>query len=141
MVIAILNILGGLSMFGVTHLNWSVILGAITSVAAGVGLLYGAIKYQQTPTIIYLIFSMISIVLCGITAIILFIGAGEAESAENKLKDKGDVADAKVIKEVGWIMDVVGVVYIIAALLKLYFWLCVFSFLKELKSGTYSSPA
>ena len=140
MIIAILNILEGLSTFGM-KLDWYVILGAITAVLSGICLLYGSIKYHETTTIIHLIFSMMSVVIYVISAIFLLVGAGAFESAgmdENaaRLNGNGDV-----YKAAGGILATVGSIFLIFALVQLYFWLCIFSFLKELKSGRLGSPA
>ena len=130
-VLATITILTGLirlggCLFGLYYWSyWDVILGALANVAAGGCLLYGAIKYQRYPTIIYLVFAMIGIVLNSISAIIIFTksdGAGFIrEVVHGCLRVKPE-----------WCSDdALGWMFILSAFLGIYFWLCVFSFLKE----------
>ena len=129
-VIAILEIIGGLCNFGNMQGNvWGSVICAIASILAGLCLLFGAIKYNQVAVIVNLVFSMIAIVFYAIVAIMVFIAAGLYGS------QRGAQPEA-----VGAVI-VAGVVIVIAILLMIYFWICVFSFLKGLKAGDIASPA
>ena len=78
-VIAIFEILLGLTHFRNIEDNiWASVIGAIVDSTAGACLLFGAIKYNQTTTIVYLVFFMIGIILYVIFAIMLLVFDGAA---------------------------------------------------------------
>ena len=110
--IAGFNIILGISIFfinGSDYEDWLVIYPPATSaILCGAFLLYGAIDRQKTATLLYLVFSLIAIAFYAISAIMLFtlnhqIGAS------------------------------IGIIFLIIAAMKIYFWLCVFSFHKQLE--------
>ena len=127
-VMAILQLIGGAGMCGMgAYLN---ILSDILVypsigifVGAGVCLLFGAIKYHQLATQVYLVFQMIAIVLAGvgiIYAIVVFAALSGAAVA---------------------LIVIPVIIYVIFASVHIYFWVCVFSFYKGMKTGTIKSPA
>ena len=132
MVIAIIEIFGGLGNLGRTPFTWNVFLAATIGVACGVVLLYGTIKNNQTATTIYLVFAVIAIVVYVIMAILIFVAAKEIAEEMNEVDGNNY---ATVTETEGNIM---GIVLLVGALIKVYLWLCVYSFLKELKLGAYA---
>lgn len=140
-IIAILDILGGLGNFSG---SWPNYLIGVASVAAGVCLLFGAIKYNQIATIIHLVLAMLSFVLYVVGAILAIVLGGVAASSTTSTIDglntgQTDLNNAVTGVAVG-VTVVVAVLLIIIALIMLYFWFCVFSFYKGLKSGSIASP-
>ena len=127
-VIAILQIIGGLGNLGAGQ-GWNNIIGMIMGVAAGACLLYGAIAYNPTATLVNLIFSMIGIVFCVIIAIIAFASIAA-------IPKHNPNAGASTGVAIG-----AGVSFLIVAAVEVYFWICVYSFYKALKSGSIISPA
>lgn len=117
-VIAILDIIAGLAGFG-RGATWDNIIGCLALLAAGVCLLYGGIKYHQITTTVYLVFQMIGIVMYGIMVILMLVQGAASGNAQ--------------------VLGVMVALFLVACL-QIYFWLCVFSFLKGLKSGEIVSP-
>ena len=112
MLTAAFNIMLGICIFfidGTDYEDWFVIYPPATSaVICGAFLLYGAINYHKTATLLYLILSVISIALYGITSVLLFTLSHEVGAS-------------------------VGIVFLLIALMKCYFWICVFSFYQNLE--------
>ena len=110
--IAGFNVMLGISilfMNGSDYEDWFILYSPATSaVISGVFLLYGSIFNQRTATLLYLIFSTISIIFYAIAAIVLFT----------------------LSHPVGM---TIGFLFLIIGLLNVYFWLCVFSFYNILK--------
>ena len=134
-----MEIFVGLStlQFGVT---WISVIIAITDVGAGACLLYGAIRYHQSSTIFNLVFSMIGIVFYVISACVALAASTEESAAQSfglHLRWTFTLEKILLWKEV-WIAF--GVYCLGMALIDLYFWLCVFSFFKRLKSRTLAAP-
>ena len=132
MVIAILQIFVGLGHLGRTPFTWNVFLGATLGVACGVVLLYGTIKNNQTATTIYLVFAVIAIVVHVIAAILIFVAVKQVAKEMNEI---GENTDATVTEKEG---NIIGIVLLIVALVEVYLWICVYSFLKEVKLGAYA---
>jgi len=130
-VMAVLEIIGGLGMFGLGS-EWEYILNALVAIGTGVCLLFGAIKYDQTATLVYLILQMISIVLICVISALLFIAANASVSESSGLVP----IDAAL-----WPFNAVAFVCCIVASIYIYFWVCAFSFYKGLKAGEITSPA
>ena len=127
-VIAILQIIQGVGGLGAGQ-GWSNIIGMIVAVAAGVCLLYGAIAYNPTATLVNLIFSMIGIVFCLIISIMAF-------SVIAAIPRDHPQADAATGGAIG-----TGVLFLIVAIVEIYLWICVYSFYKALKSESITTPA
>ena len=99
----------------------------------------------------YLILDMIAIVLVGVAMAVMIIGLGGAAttatasvSGHPDLQNNQDAQD--VLQNFGTGLAIAGIVifaivYAIIALFYIYFWVCVFSFYKGLKSGEITSPA
>lgn len=122
-VIAVLQILGALGNLS-NGLSWETLIYAVIGVACGACLLFGAIKNNAVGTLINLILTAIGIVWTIIIAAIFFYGSAVAYHSD---------------QATAW--AIAGVVSLICAGLNIYFWICVFSFHKEIKSGRISSPA
>ena len=70
MVMAILQVLGGLGSFaGQASGGPGLLANGVFALVAGLCLLYGAIKYEPTATLVYLVFQMLSIITVIIAAI------------------------------------------------------------------------
>ena len=145
-VIAIIGFVGGFGNLGVSlkqdGAEWSSICFAISQSVASGCLLYGAIKREKTPTLIYLAFEMVSIILLAIIIILTIIAMLAASSACQSssiqmspvLRPGDNCADLNV----GF--AVVIAVYAAFLALSIYFWICVHSFLKGLNGEQSSSP-
>ena len=121
-VIAILDIVGGITAFvtdyGKPEANF---VAGVVSIIAGLCLLFGSIKYHETSTLVYLVLHMLSIVLYAIS---MFVLVGVAS---------GTALAAVLIPHTVGIFCTQIIIYI-------YFWSCVFSFYRGLKSGDVRSP-
>ena len=142
-VMAILQLIGGAGMFA-NGGAWQDILNAVVGIGAGACLLFGAIKYNQMATLVYLVFQMIAIVLIGVAMLVAIIGGTAVTVAVSGDPDlhqgNQDVQDA--VQVGGAIVIVMAcVMYGIYASFYIYFWVCVFSFYKGLKTGEIASPA
>ena len=116
-VIAILEIVGGICAFvtryGKLEANY---VAGVASIIAGLCLLFGSIKYHETTTLVYLVLHMLSIV---VYAISMFVVIGLVSGT----------ALAKLV-----LPPTVGI-FFTQMLIYIYFWSCVFSFYRGLKSG------
>ena len=122
LVMAVLQLIGGAGMFA-NGGTWPDILNAVVGIGAGACLLFGAIKYHQMATLVYLVFQMIAIVLIGVALLVVIIVP---------------VASWGVAIE---FLIAPMIIYIIFASFHIYFWVCIFSFYKGLKTGEIKSPA
>ena len=74
MVMAILQVLGGLGSFaGQASGGPGMLANGVLALVAGLCLLYGAIKYEPTATLVYLVFQMLSIITVTIVAMLLVL--------------------------------------------------------------------
>ena len=121
-VMAILQLIGGAGMFGMGA-EWQNILSALVGVGAGVCLLFGAIKYHQQATLVYLVLQMIAIVLIVVAIIVAIVAFAALSGAAVTL------------------IVIPLIIYGIFVSVHIYFWVCVFSFYKGLKTGEIASPA
>ena len=133
-VMAVLEIIGGLGMFAGGL--WQDILSAVVTIGAGVCLLFGAIKYHQLATLVYLVLQMIAIVLSGVAMIMVIIAATAITATGNSGVQGNAVGGTSVIV----LASVLAAFYGIFTSLNIYFWVCVFSFYKGLKTGKITSP-
>ena len=97
---------------------WYVIMFEVCGLIAGGCLLVGAISYHKIATTINLVLTTMSMVFYVIAGIVLFVVTTGSHDP------------------IGRSFNYVGALFIILALINIYFWLCVFSFLRGLKSGT-----
>ena len=136
MIIAILEILGSLSQLR-RSTDLDGVIGMIVGVIAGATLMFGASKYNPTATLVHLIFSMIGVVGSFVYAILFFVGSGLV-AADPNLNESINVNGNKV--DADDLFEFYGLAFLFAGLLELYFWLCIYSFYKGLKSGTIKAP-
>ena len=121
-VMAILEIIGGFGLIGKST-EWPDILNVVVAIGAGVCLLFGAIKYHQLATLVYLVLQMIAIVLIVVAIIVAIVAFAALSGAAVTL------------------IVIPLIIYGIFVSVHIYFWVCVFSFYKGLKTGTIKSPA
>ena len=142
-VIAILQLIGGAGCFGMGASEWQNIMNGVVGLLAGVCLLVGAINYHQTATLVYLVLDMIAIVLAGVAMAVIIIGGATFTASVSGNPDFQDNQGAQdVVTAFGAIfITIFAIVYGLIALFYIYFWVCVFSFYKGLKSREIISPA
>ena len=140
---AIVEIIGGLGMFGKSQLGWHDVLNNVFAIGAGVCLLFGAIKYHQMATLVYLVLQMIEIVLIGVAMLVGIIAGTAVTVAVSDHPDLQGNQDVQGAVQVGGAIVVVltMIPFGIIALFYIYFWVCAFSFYKGLKTGEIASPA
>merc|ERR1712122_23807 len=111
-------------------------------------LLYGTLKRQTTPILAYLVLEALSMLVMAILIILMLIGLGVAgsaaadEIADGKYELDGSDGNlsnedaAKIAQTATTVVIVVfALIYGLALLLSIYFWIVVYSFFKELKEG------
>ena len=131
MIIAVLEIIGGFALLGKSPIAWDTIVTCITFVISGACLLFGAIKYNWTATLVNMVFSAVGITLWIIVAVMFFVAAGVGS---------GQVSSQQ--KNAYWTASIItGVILIAVVFVKIYFWVCVYSFYRNLKSGNISSSS
>ena len=126
-VIAILEILGGIGCFipwvlGSSNLiSWDFLAFGIVAgtlgVLSGTSILYGAIKKNAVATLINLILCGLGTIVHIIAIILIFIFS----FAENP----NDETPVYII---------IGVVILVKAIFEIYFWICIYSLYRQLKS-------
>ena len=141
-IIAILGLLGSFGNFGS-----GIAIGIVTligGIVANVCLLVGAIKYNRTTTLIYLIMEAIFIILYIVGLVLLIVvlaGTGMSACWDNwdlEVEFNGDVANCAVA--VG-ILSALLVAFSIGIAISIYFWVCIYSFYQDLKRQFFPSPA
>ena len=143
-ILAILGLLGGIGTFATSKGFWgSYILGVVYLVAYG-ALLFGAIKNNDKAVLINLVFTGIIMVLTVILGIIVIASIGIfAPGLENNcaaiaswLRQNQITCDQFKGTTIGRAAGI----FFVSALINGYFWLCNYSFYKELKGGN-ANPA
>ena len=127
-VIGILTILMGISSFGTVYyqsLTWNIGLGAISTIFAGVILTLGAIKNHYIATMISQAFLTISLVTYFCNSVYILVKTHELAKASGSIGHENHVEE-----------DLIGGIFLIMTLVQLYFWTCVFGFLKQLRNNT-----
>ena len=126
-VAAFVNLAAGLGWHNVCFL-------ILRFVASGL-LLYGAHKREKVPTIIYLVLDMISQVLIAIITILDIVAISDDSIAACLSPDVTEDACFAAMEVIAFYIAI----YAGAFSLSIYFWICIFSFLKELEGATSSS--
>ena len=126
MAIAVLEMLIGLGSFGsfANGFNWIAILIFLPNVASGISLLYGAIKHNSTAVLVNLILSLLGVVFLIVMSLLTLISGASMTLVEQR--------GAQII------MIVLGSIYLLITLIQIYFWICVYSYFRKLKSGNLS---
>ena len=124
--IAVLEMLIGLGSFGsfANGFNWIAIFIFIPNVASGISLLYGAIKHNSTAVLVNLILSLLGVVFLIVMSLLTLISGASMTLVEQR--------GAQII------MLVLGSIYLLITLIQIYFWICVYSYFRKLKSGNLS---
>merc|ERR1712136_352161 len=140
--LAVLGVLAGLGSFGQGY--WPSIVCGIISLAYGGCLLFGAIKYHEKAVLVALIMQGVNMAISALFFIIILASIGSvvptlANDCEDLRIPKSSCDEVKSAT----IGPLAGI-FIGSILLNVYFWICNYSFHKELKEGVQSpekSPA
>ena len=143
-IIGIINVLEGLSTFGTAYYHsftWNIGLCASTTTVAGLLLVFAAVRNNYIATTAPLIFSVISFVSYVFTSIAIFVKTQQLVEAYLHVSSTGSISsneaisfklDATEVRKKG---DLIGIIFLIAALVQLYYCICVFRFSKQLKNN------
>ena len=140
-ILAVLGLVGGTGnlALAIYYQLWPNIVGGILYLLSYAPLLYGALKYNKNAVLVSLICSGVLIAL-GIASCIIAFASIETI---NPLLADNCVAIRDVLNTLGLTCDqykstVLGMLagtLIVGTLLNIYFWICNYSFYKELKKG------
>ena len=145
-VLAVLGILGGIGTFVASQGQWPQIVLGVFYIIGYPALLFGAIKYCRKAVLVSLVCTAFIIVI-GIAFGIIFIASVETFVPElaNNCATMVDVSTNGVNGQVdlSGLCDVVryttigiaAAIFFSSALINFYFWICNYSFYKELKEG------
>ena len=138
-ILAILGILGGIGSFATSRGQWPYIITGIFYLLSYGPLLYGALKYNEKAVLMSLACTAVSIFL-GIVFTIIAIAnidtispqlANNCAAIIDELNQMGLTCDQFKATAVG----VAAGTFIVGSFLNVYFWICNYSFYKELKEG------
>ena len=135
----IIAVLGLLASFG--NFQNGLVVGILTlvgGIVANLCLLHGAIKYNRTTTLVYLVMEAIFIILYIVGLIFIIIGLTNSSVKECMSGDNWDTViaykDSPVTCSViVGILIALLVAFIIGIAISIYFWVCVYSFFDDLK--------
>ena len=139
LVLAILGILSGIGYFAMSKGSWGSIIQGIFYLLAYGFLLFGALKYNEKAVLVCLVCTAVGIVF-GI--IMCIIAIASIDTLAPQLADNC----AAIIDELNHmhmtcdqfkagVIGTMAATFIIGSLLNVYFWICNYSFYKELKEG------
>ena len=140
MVLAAIGLMGAVGLIIIDHSNWSHVVYGIFNIVPCAALLLGAIKNNQPALLFYLVMEAISVIL-GIIFGVIDVAAASAilptELEDNcsqlNININSNSLDCDEVK--GGVIGILAATFWISVLLNMYFWACVYSFYKELKSG------
>ena len=149
-ILAVLGILGGVGLFVGSQGFWYNIVLGVVYIIGYPALLFGAIKYNDKAVLVSLVCTAIIIVIGTVFGIIIIASTETlipelanncastvdvSTNGGNGQIDFSGVCDA--LKNVARITTIVvaAVIFFSSALLNIYFWICIYSFYKELKGG------
>ena len=143
-VIAVLGLLGSFANF--QHGLVVGIISCVGGLAANLCLLHGAIKYNRTTTLVYLILDAIFMILLLVGLILIIVGLSsstlspcfKSETSAAEIDWNGTMVTCSVT--VG-ILIALLVSFIIGIAISIYFWVCVYSFYDDLKKQQIPQPA
>ena len=124
-IISFVELCGALGYFLGIDIFWGTIAILTCAVISSVLLFYGALKYNQTTTKLYLYVNMIKMIFHIVSGIIICANA----------KEKGRNPDEDRIELSG------GISFFPGALISLYFWLIVYGFWKGMQAGRIPTSA
>ena len=132
LVLGILGILGAIEQFA--QPSWgNVVVGMFYLNASG-ALLFGAIKYNAVAVLVNLVCTANIIVLELVLAIVAISQIVQLSQITNGLQDQQAIGYQQTVLVTNMASCIVG------AVLNAYFWVCNYSFYKELKGGN-ENPA
>ena len=144
MVLAVIGLMGAVGLIISGHSNWSNVVYGIFNIVPYAALLLGAIQNNHTAILFYLVLEAIAVIL-GIVFGVIVVAASTAIlttgldvncSQLNQLSGQHLNLSAQDCNEVkAGAIGIIAATFWISALLNMYFWACVYSFYKELKSG------
>ena len=137
--LAVLGILQGL--FSFCQGNWPYIISGIIALAYGGCLLFGAIKYHEKAVLVALIIQGVNLAISALFCIIILASIGSvdptlANDCEDLRISKSQCDEVKSAT-----IGTLEGAFIASILLNVYFWICNYSFYKELKEGGDKSSA
>ena len=138
-ILAILGILGGIFAFAISRGQWSSIVEGIFYLLSYGFLLFGAIKYNEKAVLVCLVLSAASIILGVVFCIIAIANiemiapklANDCAAMIDELNKLGMTCDQFKSTTIG----IVAGTFIGSSLVSAYFWICNYSFYKQLKEG------
>ena len=149
--LAILQVFGSfidLAAIGQDGRTWLHVTNTVFGLAAGILLLGAAIKRNLTATLVYLVLDMINILFGVVCAIIMFVAAAQFSTSKDDVhaleelsRDFGMQLTNEDLDTLQSTCNMAGVGLVILAVISLYFWICIYSFYKNLKSGNITSAA
>ena len=139
LILAILGILGGIFSFAGSRGEWSSIIQGIFYLLSYGFLLFGAIKYNEKAVLVCLVLTAVSIIMGVVFCIIALANiemivpqlANNCAAMIDELDKLGMTCDQLKSATIG----ISAGTFIAASLVNVYFWICNYSFYKELKEG------
>ena len=153
-IIGVLGLLGGIACLAnavYSGFNWIGLIQGIVYILSYGCLLYGAIRFNRTAVIVYLVIDGVmiaAVIIFGILAIVgvsIVAGTTDCSHLQQEVVDFPYSSDQ--INMQAWNLKqmcesaqtvVIGItagIFFISAMLSFYFWICVYSFYKELNMG------
>ena len=139
-VLSVLGLIGGVGMMLRDFSDWSNVVSGILTILAYATLMYGCLKNHPTAVLVYLVLDAFSIILAIFIAIFCIAAVtfmfpqitDECAQARYTTEQCDSLKAATIVS--------VASLFVGIAILNAYFWVCVFSFYKELKSGVNNTP-
>ena len=138
-ILAVFGILQGLGSFG--QGNWPYIISGIIALAYGGCLLFGAIKYHEKAVLIALIIQGVNLAISALFCIIILASIGSVVPALANDCEDLRISKSRCDEVKSATIGTLAGSFIGSILLNVYFWICNYSFYKELKEGGEKSPA
>ena len=138
-ILGIIGILSGAGFLLKGYTDWYYIIDGLLQIVAYGVLLFGAIKNNKTAVLVHLVASAINIVLSIVLGIVAIVRidtlapelANHCQSILEELRQMG--LDCEQFKAV--VISTTAATFIGSGLISVYFWICIYSFYKELKKG------
>ena len=134
-VLSVLGLMGGVGMMLRGFSDWSNVVSGILHILAYATLMYGCLKNHPTAVLVYLVLDALSIIVTIVIAILCIAAVPFMfpDLADTCVQLKYTTEECDVFKE--YAPGFAASIFVGIAILNTYFWVCVFSFYKELKSG------
>ena len=134
-VLSVLGLMGGVGMMLRDFSDWSNVVSGILTILAYATLMYGCLKNHPTAVLVYLVLDALAIIFSIFIAIlsiaaVTFMFPYIADECAKAMYTTEECDNLKAAT-IGFAASL----YVGIAILNSYFWICVFSFYKELKSG------